>query len=349
MRSAAAIPGWFMTGRLIAVVLLLIGTACAQFQTDSSDIVRRLRVRVAFADHAPCDSSTRVVLSGAMGFALAEGSVNGECTADFFDVPSGRYRVTVRGSDAMNADDGDVEVNSVVAQDVEVRARHTEGSESSRWVSHASFVSVKELGVPSNAAKEFEKANRLIVKQEWAKATEHLQKGLAIYPNYAGGYNNLGAVYHRRGNNVQARQALLQAIALDSHLAAAYVNLGRLSFLEKDYAGAESLLAKAVELEPDSNADEFLLLAYAQVTDRHFNEAIETSRQGHAKFGQHAFLHLIAANAYEQQHRIADSVSELRTFLEEEPTGPRAEKVKSALATLQAQLRPPVVLPADSR
>src|SRR5215469_854773 len=129
MRSAAAIPGWFMTGRLTAVVLLLIGTACAQFQTDSSEMVRRLRVRVAFGDHAPCDSSTRVVLAGPMGFDLAEGSVNGECTADFFDVPSGRYRVTVRGSDATNADDGEVEVNSVVTQDVEVRAKHTEGSD----------------------------------------------------------------------------------------------------------------------------------------------------------------------------------------------------------------------------
>ena len=327
-----------MTDRLIAVVLLLAGTACAQFQTDSSNIVRRVRVRVEFADHAPCDSSTRVVLSGAMGFALAEGSVNGECTADFFDVPSGRYRVTVRGSDAMNADDGDVEVNSVVAQDVEVHARHTEGSESSRWVSGTSFVSVKELGVPSNAVKEFEKANRLIAKQEWAKATEHLQKGLAMYPNYAGAYNNLGAVYHRRGNNVQARQALQQAIALDGHLAAAYVNLGRLNFLEKDYASAEPLLKKAVELEPEANADEFLLLAYAQVTDRHLNDAIETSRQGHAKkLSQHGFLHLIAANAYERQNRIVESVSELQTYLAEEPGGVRAEKVRTAIAMLQAQ------------
>lgn len=331
--------GWFMTDRLIAVFLLLAGTACAQFQTDSSDMVRRLRVRVAFADHAPCDSSMRVVITGAMGFALGEGSVNGECTADFFDVPSGRYRVTVRGSDAMNADDGDVEVNSVVAQDVEVHAKHTEASESLRLASHTAFVSVKELGVPSNAAKEFEKADRLIARQEWAKATEHLQKGLAIYPNYAGGYNNLGAVYHRRGNNVQARQALQQAIALDGHLAAAYVNLGRLNFLEKDYASAEPLLKKAVELETEANADEFLLLAYAQVTDRHFYEAIETSRQGHAmKLDEHGPLHLIAANAYERQNRIVDSVAELQTYLAEEPGGFLAEKVKTAIATLQAQM-----------
>jgi len=72
--------------------------------------------------------------------------------------------------------------------------------------------------------------------------------------------------------------------------------------------------------------------------DHRLDQAIETSREGHAKFSQHAFLHLIAANAYEQQHRIAECVSELRTYLGEEPTGPRAEIVKNAITTLQAQI-----------
>jgi Flp pilus assembly protein TadD len=327
-----------MTGRVIAVVFLLLGTACAQIESGSSEVARRVRVRIAFSDHAPCDSSTRVVLTGAMGFALAEGSVNGECTAEFFDVPSGRYRVTVRGTDTANADEGDVEVNSVVAQDLEVRAKHTEGSDPSSWAAHAAFISVKELGVPSNAAKEFEKASRLIAKQDWAKAVERLQKGLALYPNYATGYNNLGAVYSYLGNHAQAREALQQAISLDDRLAPAYVNLGRISFLEKDYSAAESLLTRAVSLAPAENADELFLLAYAELTDHHLDQALQTSRQGHAeKLNRHAYLHLVAANAYEQQSKIADSMSELQIYLREEPSGPQAEKVRKALATFQAQ------------
>jgi len=327
-----------MTGRLIAVVLLLLGTVCAQIQRDSADLVRRLRVRIAFGDHAPCDSSTRVVLTGAMGFALAEGTVNGECMAEFSDVPSGRYRVTVSGADAANADEGDVEVNSVVAQDLEVGAKHTEGSDPSQWAAHATFISVTELGVPSNAAKEFEKASRLIAKQDWAKATERLQKGLALYPRYAAGYNNLGAVYSHLENDTQAREALQQAISLDDRLAPAYVNLGRLSFLEKDYSTAESLLTRAISLAPAENADELTLLAYAQLTDHHLDQALQTSRQGHtAKLNHHGYLHLVAANAYEQQRKIANSMSELQIYLSEEPSGPQAEKVRKALATFQAQ------------
>lgn len=326
-----------MTGRLIAVVLLLLGTVRAQIQRDSSDAVRRLRVRVAFGDHAPCDTSTRVALTGNRGFAFAEGSVNGECTAEFSDVPSGRYRVAVRGSDATNADEGDVEVDPVITQDVEVRARHTEQSGPNQWAKHAAFVSVTELGVPADAAKEFEKANRLIAKQDWTKAAERLQKGLAKYPKYAVGYNNLGAVYSHLGNHAQAREALQHAIDLDQRMAAAYVNLGRLSFLEQDYPAAESHLNKATSLQAAMNADELFLLAYSQLTDHHFDQALETSRTGHANFSQHAFLHIVAANAYEQQRKIPESMSELRLYLNEEPTGPQAEKVREALATFEAQ------------
>jgi Flp pilus assembly protein TadD len=328
-----------MTGRSTAVILLLLGAACAQIESGPADIARRVRVRIAFSDHAPCDSSTRVVLTGAMGFALAEGSVNDECTAEFSDVPPGRYRVTVRGTDTANADEGDVEVKSAVAQDLEVRAKHTENSDPSSWAAHAAFISVKDLGVPSSAAKEFDKASRLIAKQDWVKATERLHKGLAIYPQYAAGYNNLGAAYSHLGNNAQAREALQQAITLDDHLAPAYVNLGRLSFLEKNYSSAESLLTKALTMAPAENADELFLLAYAQLTDHHLDQALQTSRQGHtAKLNHHAYLHLVAANAYEQQNKIAQSISELQTYLSEEPNSPRGEKVRSAIATLQAQV-----------
>ncbi len=328
-----------MTGRVIAVVLLLLGAASAQIQSDAMNVVRRLRVRIAFSDRGPCDASMRVVLIGSMGFALAEGSVNGECVAEFFDVPAGKYRVTVSGGDATNADEGDVEVASVITENLEVRARHTTGSDAANWSPAASFVSVADLRAPSKAVKEFEKANSLIAKQDWQKATERLQKGLLLYPSYAAGYNNLGAVYSHLGDKEHARQALQKAVELDDHLAPAYVNLGRLSFLDRDFPTAETLLTKAVGLEPAANADELFMLAYAQVTDHHLDQAIETSRQGHAaKFQHHAFLHLVAANAYEQEDRIADSMSELQSYLSEEPNGNRADQVRKALATFEARI-----------
>ena len=322
----------------MAVVLFLLGAAYAQIRTNSPEIVRRLRVRLAFGDNAPCDSSARVMLYGASGFPLAEGSVNGECVAEFSDVPSGRYRATVRGANATNADDGELEVSPVISEELEVRARHKEEPDPSAKASQFALVSVTQLGVPSSAAKEFEKANRLMAKRDWRKAADRLQKAIAIYPRDASSYNNLAVAYSHMGDYAQAREALTRAITLDDHLALAYVNLGRLGFRENDYVEAESLLTRANRLAvPD--ADALFLLGYAQLSNHHLAEAIETAQQAHTgKITHHSYLHLVAANAYEQQGKIFDSISELELTLREDPPGAFVEPVRAALEKLRAKV-----------
>ena len=328
-----------MTRQLIAIFILLTGIVCAQMERSSSEIVRRVRIRVVFSDHGACDSSTRVSLVGNTGFDVAESSLNGECMAEFYDVPSGRYRVTVTGRDAANADDGSVELNSIALQQVEVRAKRTQKSDAISRAASASFVSVKDLQMPAHAAKEFDKAGQLIEKQEWEKAYGHLHKGLGDYSNFAAGYNNLGAVYVHLGKLPEAEEALQKAISLDGRLGAAYVNLARVRFIQKDYPGAESFLNKGIEVAPIQNSDELSLLAYAQLANSHLSQAVATSKQGHAmQLKEHAYLHLVAARACERQGKIGDSISELRTYINEEPGGVQVEKVKNAITTLEAQL-----------
>jgi len=245
--------------------------------------------------------------------------------------------VTVTG-DAVNADDGEIEIRPLPMQEVEVRAKRT--GDSISGLGSASFVSLNELGIPSSAAKEFGKASRMIAKQSWSKATVELHKALALYPAYAAAYNNLGAIYWRTGNLPQARAALEQAIVLNDHLAPAYVNLARVDFKEKDLDGAESQLNKAASLAI-LTADELNLLAYAQMMNQHSDQAIETGRRAHATLvPHHAFLHLVAAHIYEQRTRIRDSIRELQTYLSEDQTGPRSEEVRKALAVLQTQALP---------
>jgi tetratricopeptide (TPR) repeat protein len=322
-----------MTGRLL-VSLLLVAAASAQIDHGPLQTASRVRIRVTLPDRAPCTTSTRVTLIGNMGFSLAETSANGECIATFFDVPSGRYRVALSG-DVVNTDAGEIEVTSL--QDVEVRARHTADPANS-FPGLPTFVSAADLHVPSTAAKEFGKANQMIARAEWSKAADRLHKAVTLYPSYAAAYNNLGAVYSRLGDTADARSALQEAIALDDHLAAAYVNLARLDFAEKNFADAESLLNKESSLAAPS-ADELNLLAYSEMMNQHGDQAIETSRHAHAaQLSHHAFLHLIAAHVYELKARITESVAELQTYLREEPAATRAEEIKKAIATLQAQI-----------
>jgi len=289
-----------------------------------------------FADQAACDPSTHIALTANEGFTFADNAVDAQCAAEFFDVPAGNYRVRVTGADVANADNVDFALSPGMTQEVEVRARHTGGFETQGFAASA-FVSVSDLSVPPAARKEFEKANRLISKQDWTKAKERLRKAIAMYPQYASAYNNLGAVCSHMGDIGQAREALQKAVTLNDHMAMAYVNLGRLSFTTKDFIGVETFIGKALSLAA-ADADELKLLAYAQVADHHLDQAIETSRQAHrSQLSHHAFLHVLAAKADELQGRSDDSIAELQQYLREEPTGPRAERVKNVLAAFQTQ------------
>ena len=323
-----------MTGRLLVLSFLLAAAASAQIDRGSMQSAGRVRIRVILPDGASCTATTRVALIGNMGFSLAETSANGECIATFFDVPSGKYRVTLSG-DVVNADSGEIEVSGL--QDVEVQARRV-SSQASAFPGSPTFVSLSDLRVPRPAAKEFGKANELISREEWSKAAGRLHKAVNLYPSYAAAYNNLGAVCSRMGDSAGARTALQQAISLDDHLAAAYVNLARVDFAEKNFADAESLLKKESSLAAVS-ADELILLAYAEMMNQHFDQAIDASRRAHdAQLSGHAFLHVIAAHIYEQRASITESVAELQTYLREEPTAARADEVKKAIATLRAKL-----------
>jgi tetratricopeptide (TPR) repeat protein len=324
-----------MTGRLVVLLLLLLGDASAQFNAGSVVRTGRVRVQIWFADHAVCDPSTFVALIANDGFTF-DSAVDGHCAAEFFEVPAGNYRVKVTGADVASADNADFALSPGMTQDLEVRARHTGGLET-QGLSVAAFVSVSDLSVPSTARKEFEKANRLISKQDWVKAKERLGKAIALYPHYAAAYNNLGAVCSHMRDFGQAREALQKAVSLDDHMALAYVNLGRVSFTIKDFPEVETFIGQAMSLAaPD--AEQLKLLAYAQLADHHFDQAIETSRQAHrSQLSHHAFLHVLAAKADELQGKSDDSIAELQQYLREEPAGPRAEKVRNVLAAFQAQ------------
>ena len=324
-----------MTSRLM-ILLLLFGAARAQFSTGSPGMTGHIRVEVLFTDNSSCDPSTRVELTESTGFTLDESSLNARCVVEFMNVPAGDYHVKAIGGEVASTDDVPLSISRGMTREVEVRAKRIGSSESQRFVA-AAFVSVSELGIPPNAQKEFEKASGLISKREWAKAKERLSKAIAIYPNYAAAYNNLGAVYSHTGDMAQAREALQRAIVINDHMAITYVNLGRVSYRTKDFAGVEGLISKALALgAPD--ADELTLLAYAELAERHLDQVIETSEQAHrTQLKNHAYLHVVAAKADEMQGKDDAAVAELQQYLDEEPTGKRAERVRTMLAKFLVQ------------
>lgn len=312
-----------MQGRVWIVLLAFAGSAVAQF--DGGTVLRHVRVRVDFVNGV-CDASTRVSLAGISG-PVAEGAPNNECEVDFANVPVGTYHLNVSGQ---NFTESDIITASTIETDFEVKVKRADSARGA-----GAMVSAADLGVPPRAQKEFDKANKLIDDKELSKAIKALERAIAIYPTYANAYNNLGVIYARIGDRDHERAALEKAISINDHFAPAYVNVGRMKIATNDFAGAESALLKATACDP-LDAMSFVLLGYAEFMNHHVDQAIAASHKAHTLDGPHAFVHEVAARAYAQKHDAKNAIAELELFLQEEPTGERAEGARKELAALQA-------------
>ncbi len=323
-----------MKGRMFVVFLLLAGSVAAQL--DAGNVVRRVRVRVAFGSGG-CDAFAHVTLIG-HGGPVAESAADDQCQVDFFNVPEGTYHLNVSGSNFAKADSGSINMTSGGPTEFDVQVERPNELSRNYGVSGSAFVSASDLRVPNRARKEFDKASELIGQEDLAQAIQKLNKAISIYPAYAVAYNNLGVIYSRLGDGVREREALQKAISLNDHFALAYVNVGRMNIAVGDFPGAETALGKAATFDP-TDPMTLILLSYSEFMDRRFDEAIATCRKAHALEKPHAFVHRVAARAFEQQKEGASAIAELELFLKEEPRGPRADAARKELETVKAVLQ----------
>ncbi|HLV88877.1 MAG TPA: tetratricopeptide repeat protein [Candidatus Sulfotelmatobacter sp.] len=318
--------------RACGVFCLLCAVAAAQ--VDPNETLRQLRLRVQF-NNGICDPDTRVALMGHKG-QVAEATPNEQCVVEFVSVPSGNYEVVVSGRNFSQVDAGSIDA-SRGAGEFDIKVNRDAYADATRNGQGAS-VSVADLALPPKARKELAKASQLMQKQDFADALDRLNKIVAQYPSYATAYNNLAVIYARQGDLAKERDALEHAIAADDHFAPPYVNLARLDINTKNFGGAEEALNKAASLAP-ADAMTLVLLGYAQFMNHHLDDAIATAKKAHTLQGGHAFTHQVAARAYEQKQDAANAIAQLQLFLEEEPTGPRAEIAHNELAAIQSSQR----------
>jgi tetratricopeptide (TPR) repeat protein len=291
------------------------------------------RVRLVFANGV-CETSTRVTLLG-NGGPVAEGMTNDQCEVDFFNVPKGNYQLRVSGRSFADADLSSINLDYVGPAEFEVLVSRPNELDRNYGAPGSPFVSTSDLGVPSRARKQVDKANELVDQQDWSHAIQKLNKAISIYPAYAVAYNNLGAIYYRLGDVVREREALEKAISLNDHFALAYTNLGRMNLVAGDFKEAQADLDKASAFDP-TDPMTLILLSYVEFKQQRFDEAIATAPKAHALEKPHAFAHRVAARVFEQQGQGASAIAELELFLKEAPSAPGAEGARKELETVRA-------------
>lgn len=324
-----------MNTRLYVVVsvLLVVGASAASAQLDIASLIQQVNVRLTF--DGGCDFTARVDLVGTNGPPREE-VTNNSCVVRFTNVRAGTYRVRV-SSQSFAEVETNVDLDSW-SKNIEIKVNRGSRPENTQGTTAGAVVSATDLNVPPKAAKDFEKANDFIAKNELQKAIEQLRKAVTIYPLYAAAYNNLGVVYDRLGDRSHERDSLEKCVSINDHFAPGYANLGRMYTLDGDFQKAEAALSKASSTDP-TNSKTLVLLTYAQFMNHHFDEALATGQQAHALQNPHAFVHQVMARVFEQKRDAASAIAELERFLEEETSGPRADMARKELAELRAITR----------
>ncbi|HXM98005.1 MAG TPA: tetratricopeptide repeat protein [Candidatus Dormibacteraeota bacterium] len=301
--------------------------------------VGNVHVHVVYPNDRAAGLHLRVrLMTGSGSTPVAENLTTDQGTTDFNGVSVGEYHVIVSGEGIEETDSGQFEVDRRrMSQSLFVTVRPAKNPDHADVTPGSSTVATVDLKIPKQARKEFDKASKAMADHDWAKALEKLNEAIAIYPQYAAAYNNLGVVYGQLNDSMHEHEALQNAIRLNDHFAPAFVNLAKLSLREHDSSHAEALLEDAVRLEP-ADVQNIMLLAEAQLLNKHFDAAVASARKVHAMSGEHpAVVHYIAARALERQNRPKEALAELRLFLTEEPQGPRSDQVRGEIAQIQHQ------------
>jgi len=197
----------------------------------------------------------------------------------------------------------------------------------------SAFHPFRELDIPRQAKKEFALGMREQKGGQCARTMPHLQKAVAIYPRYGEAFNEIGRCYLQMDNLAAAEESFKKAVQFSSgispavNLAGLYVNQGRLD-------EAQELITRLLRKNPTEGE------LYAALTRIYFakgrvHDAELAGLEAHSRGHESPDVHLILAKIYESQRNRAALITQLRTYLDENPRGRTADEVRRQLEDIQ--------------
>jgi Tfp pilus assembly protein PilF len=321
--------------RFLTFVLMLLPSLAILAQTQSTGNCDLL-VRVHGADGRAIETPVQVQLLAAQG-VIANVQIVGEQSAQFRVNNGKTYRLTVSGLGIETVMTSYFDIDSLEIVHTEtVQVKFTE-EKSADQSNSGSTISVSDLKVPKKAATEMKKGMELYAQRDMVKAITHFEKALEIYPQYARAYDMLGVIAIKASDRSKARGLFMKSVQVDSTFQPAYVDLARMDTDEQNYEASESLLAKAIAINP-ADPDAVALLAATEFANKEYDKGLADVQRTHAlrNHEQFAEVHLMAGKVLAMQNHPESAIAQFQMFLQEKPDSPQAASVRKALASLTA-------------
>ena len=199
---------------------------------------------------------------------------------------------------------------------------------------NSGLVSALDLDAPNSSISQYNRAIALMKEQKSKEATPYLQKAIAHYPKFVAAHISLGLAYLDQDDPQRARTEFETAAQLDDKSSSSFLNLGRLSFAEKDFSSAQKYLEKAAALRPQ---DPGILssLVFAQNQNQQFQQALDTAdrvhKLDHKGMASVHYAAAVAANSLQNSQRME---RELNLLVTEDPSNALAPTARKNLAIL---------------
>jgi tetratricopeptide (TPR) repeat protein len=198
-------------------------------------------------------------------------------------------------------------------------------------------VSVGELdkNVPKEARKEFERASKAVAENKAEEAIKHLQKAVALYPDFMMAHNDLGAQLLEVGRLDEAATELRAAVKLDPKAFNPRLNLGIVLFKQRQYTDAAQALEQAIALDSQAPAAH-MYAGMAQMMLKNSNRAEKELLLAHETGGAEYALSLFhLGQLYLGKGDRTHALQSFEAYLQEAPDAANAEQVRKLIATLR--------------
>jgi len=132
----------------------------------------------------------------------------------------------------------------------------------------------KASGTAADAGQKFTRAQQLMNEGDLVQARQVVLEGLALSPKSVEGYNLLGMLYTQEKDFVRSAAAFEHALKIDPHSAVTHDNLGNSYVAQNRPDLAKKEYLTAVQLDPD-NHDAYYNLGRLALGERQAEQAIE--------------------------------------------------------------------------
>jgi Tfp pilus assembly protein PilF len=250
------------------------------------------------------------------------------------------FRDGVINLDGLDTAESNIDVGVIVV----VRSIKTKGA----------TLSATPYMAPKEARKAYENGLAAEKKSNLPGARKYFEAAVAIYPNYASAWYQLGHILQAQNEKDSARSAFTQATTIDKRFLPPYLSLATMAYEDQDWntllALTDHILALdplnqtaatgvIVDLDTVNCADAYFYNAAANYHLKKFGAAEKSALKAErialpANFPE---VHLLLAAIYVQKNDSSSAISELKNYLELAPHATNAGQVRAKLAELEKQ------------